>query len=195
MALGKNPKKNGARKITALYLDENPEICLLVGQCLNQLDVLVEFAHSIEQINTTNLSGFTLIISDYRFGITTNGIEVLRELSSKNAAAICILVAEQSDENLLINALRSGVFDFVLKDQHFAKNLIPVVNRALDLLSKEEENRSVDMRRQSFALIGEILHSAEIDYWLSSETNPLENKVPTNFFKQLGFKVDTPNDF
>ena len=80
-----------------------------------------------------------LIILDQRLNSGTSGLEFFRQVRESGHNLPAILVTGVNDENLLIEALRAGVRDFVPKTPSFLNYLEPIVTRVLDQARTERE--------------------------------------------------------
>ncbi|MBZ5513137.1 MAG: PAS domain S-box protein [Acidobacteriia bacterium] len=78
-----------------------------------------------------------LCIVDYRLG-DKDGLEVLRELKNRDAAAPVIFLTGQGDEEVAVQAMKAGATDYLLKSKLNAQSLAAAVRYALTL-SKEHE--------------------------------------------------------
>ena len=80
-----------------------------------------------------------LIVLDQRLSSGTSGLDFFRQVKESGYNVPAILVTGLNDENMLIEALRAGVRDFVPKTPQFLDHLAPVVIRVLDLVRTERE--------------------------------------------------------
>ena len=69
----------------------------------------------------------------------TSGLEFFRQVKEAGYNVPAILVTGLNDENMLIEALRAGVRDFVPKTPEFLDHLEPIVTRVLDQVRTERE--------------------------------------------------------
>jgi len=178
-----------------LYLDDNVETCALVKINLERTGVLVDVLYSADDVDLTKINDYSLIITDYRLAGLKTGLEVIRDIRKYGSSSDYILVTGFGDESVLTEALRTGVIDFVSKNHIFFENLAHVVSRVLELRSKEEEILTEKLRTKAFSLLGEILESAQIDYWVFNETNSEENRFPILFFRKLGIEMKEFSSF
>jgi CheY-like chemotaxis protein len=73
-----------------------------------------------------------LIVLDQQLTSGVSGLEFFRQVKAAGYNVPAILVTGMQEENLLVEALRAGVRDFVPKTQNFLNHLEPIVTRVLD---------------------------------------------------------------
>src|SRR5271166_3396070 len=76
--------------------------------------------------------GIDLILLDQKLSSEVSGLEFFRQVKDAGYQVPAILVTGFQDENLLVEALRAGVRDFVPKTRSFLNHLEPIVGRVLD---------------------------------------------------------------
>lgn len=85
------------------------------------------------------LSGGTadLLLLDYQLGEERTGLDFYRELQGEGIEPPAILVTGFSDEERLVEALRAGVRDYILKTPNFMELITPVIERVLREVQSE----------------------------------------------------------
>jgi PAS domain S-box-containing protein len=83
--------------------------------------------------------GIDLILLDQKLTSEVSGLEFFRRVKDGGHQVAAILVTGLQDENLLVEALRAGVRDFVPKTPNFLNHLEPIVARVLAQVSTERE--------------------------------------------------------
>jgi two-component system, cell cycle sensor histidine kinase and response regulator CckA len=81
-----------------------------------------------------------LCIVDYRLG-HKDGLDVLRELKNRDAAAPVIFLTGQGDEEVAVQAMKAGATDYLLKSKLNAQSLEAAVRHALTLGREQEAVR------------------------------------------------------
>ncbi len=85
-----------------------------------------------------------LCFVDYRLG-DKDGLDILRELKKRDAAAPVIFLTGQGDEEVAVQAMKAGATDYLLKSKLNAQSLEAAVRHALTL-GKEQESVRVARR-------------------------------------------------
>jgi signal transduction histidine kinase len=104
--------------------------------------------------------GIELIVLDQRLDLGASGLEFYRQVIAAGYNVPAILVTGMEEGNLLLEALRSGVRDFVPKTDNFLDHLEPIVSRVLDqvrtehelaesrIVAREQEARRLELERE-----------------------------------------------
>ena len=75
--------------------------------------------------------GIELIVLDQQLESGMSGLDFFRQIKEAGHNVPAILVTGLQDENLLVEALRAGVRDFVPKTPNFLNHLEPIVSRVI----------------------------------------------------------------
>lgn len=94
-------------------------------------------------------SNFDLCILDYRLAAGSSGLEIYRRLLEHDIRVPAILVTGFGDEQLLTEALRLGIRDFLPKDGAFLTNLPISIKRVLADIEKERKLQENERLRLS----------------------------------------------
>ena len=125
---------------TILLVEDDPGVARLEQLRLERAGFAVVVATSaaegLEQIASGRIE---LIILDQRLNSDTSGLEFFRQVKAAGHTVPAILVTGLNDENMLVEALRAGVRDFVPKTPNFLNHLEPIVRRVLDQVRTERE--------------------------------------------------------
>jgi PAS domain S-box-containing protein len=78
-----------------------------------------------------------------------SGLEVLEAVKNKKPGLPFIMISEKVDEEAVIEALKNGAQDFVMKDRLF--RLCPAIGRALEYRKFELEKKNADKKLQRVA--------------------------------------------
>jgi signal transduction histidine kinase len=78
-----------------------------------------------------------LLVIDYQLGAGENGLEFYRSLQAAGASIPAVLVTGFSDEARLLEAMRSGVREFLPKTPNFVELLSPTVEHVLERAGQE----------------------------------------------------------
>src|SRR5688572_8429064 len=117
-----------ASSVQVLVVDDNPDHRRLIRLRLEKMGLRnVREAGSGEQA-LHRLSGVHLVLCDYQLP-GMNGLETLAEIRQRSDASV-IMVTGAGSENLVIEALRAGALDYLVKDPGFLNALPLVIERA-----------------------------------------------------------------
>lgn len=127
-------------RATILLVEDDPGVARLEQLRLERAGfAVVTAATAGEGLDQVASGKIDLIILDQRLSAGTSGLELFRQIKQAGHNVPAILVTGLNDENLLLEALRAGVRDFVPKTPHFLDHLEPIVNRVLDQVRTERE--------------------------------------------------------
>ena len=128
------------KRATILLVEDDPGVARLERLRLERSGYAVATASSAEEgLRTVADGGIDLIVLDQKLSAGTSGLEFFRQVKAAGHNVPAILVTGMQEENLLVEALRAGVRDFVPKTQHFLDHLEPIVTRVLDQVRTERE--------------------------------------------------------
>jgi PAS domain S-box-containing protein len=152
-----------------LLVEDDPGVARLEQVRLERAGFQVITAATAEEGLEQVASGeIELIVLDQRLNSGTSGLEFFRRVKDSGHNVPAILVTGLNDENLLLDALRAGVRDFVPKTPNFLNHLEPIVSRVLDQVRTERElaeskivTREHEARRRE--LEHEIAHRKRIE--------------------------------
>jgi PAS domain S-box-containing protein len=123
-----------------LLVEDDPGVARLEQVRLERAGFAVATAATAEEgLEQVATGAIDLIILDQRLNSGTSGLEFFRQVKESGHNVPAILVTGLNDENLLLEALRAGVRDFVPKTPNFLNHLEPIVIRVLDQVRTERE--------------------------------------------------------
>ncbi len=127
-------------KATILLVEDDPGVSRLERIRLERAGYdVAEAATAEEGLRRVGEGGIDLIVLDQKLSPGTSGLELFRRVKSAGHDVPAILVTGMQDDNLLVEAMRAGVRDFVPKTEHFLNHLEPIVTRVLDQVRTERE--------------------------------------------------------
>src|SRR5579864_815393 len=142
--------KSGSEPLAVLLLEDNPVDAELAIRKLKSAGVqaIVEVARSAREFQEqAQQKAFDIILGDYRIPGWT-GLEAVQWLRSSGISTPFILVTGTLGDELAIECLKSGINDYVLKDN--LERLPTAVSRALaEQALREECDRAEDELRKS----------------------------------------------
>ena len=118
---------------TILVVDDSPEVCnMLAGTILATMghDTLVAY-HGLQALDLVRRHSryLDLMLLSKRLP-DVSGLDLLRQLRQENCAVPTILMVEHGSENIAVDAIHSGVQDYLVKPIH-QEQLKLVLERAL----------------------------------------------------------------
>jgi signal transduction histidine kinase len=127
-------------RATILLVEDDPGVARLERLRLERAGYAVATAATAEEgLRQVAEGGIELIVLDQQLTPGTSGLEFFRQVKAAGHNVPAILVTGMQEENLLVEAMRAGVRDFVPKTQHFLNHLEPIVTRVLDQVRTERE--------------------------------------------------------
>lgn len=124
-----------------LVVDDEPSVRDILRQVLEEEDHEVTMAKSGEEaMEMFSADPFPLVITDIRMP-GMNGIELLKKIKAVSKETQVIIITSHASMETAVEALRHGVYDYILKPFEDL-DLIPlVVNRALEKIRLQFENK------------------------------------------------------
>jgi len=137
---------------TVLVLEDDSGIALLQRRHLERAGYRVELAAGTESARAVLGTGrIDLLVLDYQLSEPLNGLEFYRDLQAEGCDVPAILVTGFGDEARILEAMRAGVRDFILKTSNFVELVAPTVERVMEqvrgerrLLEAEAAGRAKD---------------------------------------------------
>lgn len=134
--------------ISVVIAEDDPQIAEIQQRFLSRIDgfEFVGVAHGLEEANDlVEVLKPDLLLLDIQFP-TGTGLELLRDLRAKNSKTDVILITAAKEVSTLKEALRGGVFDYILKPLVFNRLQESLVNyqhhlaklRKLELLDQTD---------------------------------------------------------
>ena len=127
-------------RATILLLEDDPGLARLEQLRLERAGHAVVTVTTAEDgLQKVVDGGIDLILLDQKLTSDVSGLAFFRQIKEAGYQVPAILVTGLQDENLLVEALRAGVRDFVPKTPNFLNHLEPIVARVLDQVRTERE--------------------------------------------------------
>jgi two-component system sensor histidine kinase KdpD len=111
-----------------LVVDDNPDHRRLIGLRLGKLGLTDVREAGSGEAALEQLGGVALVLCDYQLP-GMNGLETLAEIRRRSDASV-IMVTGAGSETLVVEALRTGAVDYLVKDPGFLNALPLVIERA-----------------------------------------------------------------
>lgn len=124
-------------RFCVLVVDDEADHCFMTQERLRSQNVDVRLASSGDEA-LKMLDGVDLVLLDYVLP-GRSGLETLREIRAMNGPSV-VLVTAMGSEGVVVEAMRAGAVDYLVKDDHYLQSLPQVIERAW---------RSHDLARQS----------------------------------------------
>lgn len=127
-------------RATLLIVEDDLGLARLQQRRLERAGYQVLLAASAEEAAERATKGdIDLLILDQRLPGGVSGLELYRRLHAANLDVPAILVTGLREDELLLQALRAGVRDFVLKTPEYLDYLLPAVERVLKQVRTERQ--------------------------------------------------------
>jgi PAS domain S-box-containing protein len=170
---------------TILLVEDDSGVARLEQIRLERAGYRVVTALTAEEgLDRVSEGRISLIILDQKLRSGASGLEFFRQVKDRGYNLPAILVTAASNDDLLVEALRAGVRDFVPKTESFLNHLEPAVTRVLDqarierelaesrLIAREHQVRSRELEHEIARRkrVEEALRDAEHDLRLMVES-------------------------
>ncbi len=149
------------RPIKILYFEDNEALAYLIQKKLAIKGFVVDIARDgKEGIVMYRKGSYDVLVLDYQMPIY-NGLEVVDMISSEGELPPTIMVTGVGNENLAVDAMKSGVSDYVVKDMDGRYiDLFPsVIDRVLKQQRLIEEKKRIEEEKEK--LIEELKEALE----------------------------------
>lgn len=113
--------------ISVLIVDDNEDHRLLMGRRLREAGMRVRTAATGGEA-LTSLDGIDIVLLDYRLPDMT-GVETLAGIRTATGPSV-VMVTGMGSETTVVEAMRAGAIDYVVKDGGYLANLPSIVERA-----------------------------------------------------------------
>ncbi len=129
-----------SRRATLLIVEDDLGLARLQQRRLERAGYAVLTSASAEEAAQRAKHGdIDLFILDQRLPGGVSGLELYRRLKANGLDVPAILVTGLREDELLLEALRAGVRDFVLKTPEYLDYLLPAVERVLKQVRTERQ--------------------------------------------------------
>ncbi len=168
-ALGRATEKLSTRgdvelRHTVLVIDDNEEIARSIGSFLESRDFSVYMAHNGKDgLDIISGNKIDVVVVDVQMA-GMDGLEVLRRAKKLHADIEGIVVTGYDAQDVAVEALRAGAFEYIQKPLNL-EELLFAVNRALERINL---NRKVLYRTRELKISSEII---------SKMNEELENRI------------------
>ena len=116
---------------TILVVEDDPGVALLQRRRLERADFAVEIAVDVDAAMTRlERGGVDLLVIDYRLG-TTTGLDLHRRMKAAGFETPVIIVSGAMDDRTIIEAIRGGVRDVIVKSTDYLDYLPDAVRAVL----------------------------------------------------------------
>lgn len=113
-----------------LIIDDDLDLCTLLGRFLSKNGYDVDMAHSgAKGIAKFMEQKFDMVICDYRLG-DMEGIKVLTALRKENPAIKVLMITGYSDIKTAVEVIKLGAFDYIVKPL-IPDEVLSVLNKAI----------------------------------------------------------------
>ncbi len=147
-----------------LYMEDDLGLARLVQKRLERLGYCVELARDGEEgLVLAEQGEYDLIAIDHSMP-KYRGLEVLRILQARREAPPIIMITGSGDENLAVDAMKSGASDYLVKDLEggFLDMLPSVIEQALHQNNLDQEKAQMEARLRQMHQKIEQLHGVAL---------------------------------
>ncbi len=121
-----------------LIVDDDPDMCILLGKFLAKKGYEAEAAHSAGKgIAKFQEGKYDIVLCDYRLG-DKDGKDVLQKIKEINPQTIVIIITGYSDIKTAVDVIKLGAFDYITKPL-IPDEVVNVIEKALSKSSTENE--------------------------------------------------------
>jgi len=118
--------------VSILIVEDNPDHATLARAALEEsnswsLDIAATITSAFKMISAKD---YDVLLVDYRLP-DGNGLDLLDWVKKDS---VVIMMTGQGDEKVAVQAFKSGVFDYVVKDALFRTTLVDAVEQAITRL-------------------------------------------------------------
>ncbi|MFQ5648604.1 MAG: response regulator [bacterium] len=147
-------------QIKVLIIEDNPDHALLARTYLETKNMSVTTLETPEKcLQLLRHRQFDIVLLDYHLP-NEDGLAILKRLRKDESAEVpIVLVTGHGHEQVAVDAMKAGAFDYVVKSHDFPENLPEVVARVLQKFQMYQEKRRIEaeMRQRNKEL--QVLHS------------------------------------
>ncbi len=128
-----------------------------------------------------------IVVADYNFP-DFSGMDALKLIREKKPDMPFIMISEKVDEEAVIDALKAGAQDFVIKDRLF--RLCHAIKQALEYHKFGLEKKKVDKQLQKLAARFNLLADNITDVIWTMDTERKFTFVSSSVTRVLGFRIE-----
>jgi PAS domain S-box-containing protein len=140
------PTSDTPRAPVILIVEDDPGVALLQRRRLERAGFRAETVSDVEQaIARLEEDGVDLLVIDYRLG-TTTGLDLHRRLKASGFDLPVIIVSAAMDDGMVIEAIRAGIRDVIVKNTGYLDYLPEAVRSILKQAATAPEQRHKDER-------------------------------------------------
>lgn len=168
-----------------LVVDDDVATAHLQQRCLTRAGYQVHLAHTAEDaLAALHANAPDLVVVDYRLHGDITGLGFVAHLRAAGFDIPVVMVSGEHDERPIIQALRSGVKDFIAKEATFFDDLPRAVSRVLERVKLESQ---LSNARPAFA-------DVRWNHVLVIEDDPAEVRHQKRELFRHGYVVDVAAD-
>ena len=136
-----------------LVVEDDPGVAMLQRRRLERADFRVEVASDVAAaMAALQGGGIDLVVMDYRLGATT-GLDLHRQMKAAGYDVPVIIVTGSTDDAVVIEAMRAGIRDFVVKTTDYLDYLPDAARGILKQAVAVPERHSGEHRQSSVLIV------------------------------------------
>jgi signal transduction histidine kinase len=136
----------------------------IIDDSATDREILTELFHSVEEFEikvktaSTGMEAlkklekepFDIIVLDYQMP-GMSGLDFMKKLTPKDIDTPVIMISGGDDRKTAVEALRSGVYDYVTKEEAFEGNAALLIERTLDRYKDKKEKEKWQIETKKYA--------------------------------------------
>ncbi len=155
-----------------LVVDDDPLTRDLLTEILQDENRRVESAENGRlALDALEKNSFDLVVSDLHMP-EMDGLELIKALRVEKGSDIPVIVLSANDEvRVALDAIRSGATDYLIKDENIQETVFLAVEKALDKMRLQKQNRDLknDVAKKNLEMEGALGAMTEISIAISGE--------------------------
>ena len=180
-----------------LIVDDNKDHQVLMEEALVKLidEVNIVFASTGEEcFHELIKEKYDAIVIDFNLS-DMDGLEVLRRMKDNEYVIPAIMVTAFGDENIAVDAMKLGAFDYIVKSDEYLNRLSSIIIRVMQepKLKKEKEKVENDLRASELKYKILIIRSGLLTYLFSrffiNHTNALLKSIISALSESISILV------
>jgi signal transduction histidine kinase len=180
-------------RATVLVVEDDVGLATLQQRRLERAGYVVASAataaEALEQMRRHNID---LLVLDERLPGAVSGLELYQQLKAAGQDVPAILVTGFQSEELVLQALRAGIRDFVPKNDKFLDHLLPAIARVLKQAGTERELAESRVRTKAAQERQELLEREIAERKRAEEALKEADRRKDEFLAMLAHELRNP---
>lgn len=128
------------RKVSVFFVEDNEMYSMMLDHKLEKLGNfrLITFTDGQKFLESLYLKPDIIILDYYLDG--TNGKKLLMKVKNDYPGTPAIILSQQEDIQVVLDVLKLGAYDYVIKNEEAVERLFNAINNILGNINTKEEN-------------------------------------------------------